>query len=207
RKPFLAIQKTRGGNLRYLAPEVRLEVEDLSGAVDIYSLGVILLELLTGAIYDDNKPESLTSIPGADLGVQRVVRRAVSRNAKERYATSSELYEDLRSLIARGESPTARPASKEAVPALPSAPGAPPSPPPSPEATPLSLEALAAAGVDSSGELEPEVEGEEPTEAFDELADLSSAIELIDDPRATNVNDIAAKKAEAEKAAAALKPV
>ena len=56
RKPFLAIQKSRQTNIRYLAPEVRLEVPDLDKGVDLYSLGAILLEMLSGIVHDDSKP-------------------------------------------------------------------------------------------------------------------------------------------------------
>lgn len=104
RKPFLAIQKSRTPNFQYLAPEVRLEVEDLSNATDIFSLGIILAEMLTGQVVDESKPEQLSvAKTGLDSGVLRVIRRALLRAPKERYPTAGELYEDLRTILARGE--------------------------------------------------------------------------------------------------------
>lgn len=116
RKPFLAIQKSRQPNFAYLAPEVRLEVEELSPAVDLYSLGVILAEMLTGQIVDENKPEQLSvAKTGLDSAVLKVIRRAILRAPKERYGAAGELYEDLRAILAKGDV-VARPVADEAAP-------------------------------------------------------------------------------------------
>ncbi len=102
RKPFLAIQKSRGTNFRYLAPEVRLEVPDLEKSVDIYSLGVILCEMLTGLVYDEAKAEALTAAgSGLDPSVMRMLKRSVSRAPKDRYRTARDLYEDIRSSMSK----------------------------------------------------------------------------------------------------------
>jgi serine/threonine protein kinase len=102
RKPFLAIQKSRSLNFRYLAPEVRLEVNELDRLVDLYSLGVVLLEMLSGHVYDDAKPEQLSSAPGVDAAVVPVLKRALARAPKDRYPSALDLYEDLRSVVAKG---------------------------------------------------------------------------------------------------------
>ncbi len=101
RKPFLAIQKSRGSNFRYLAPEVRLEVADLERSVDVYSLGVVLAEMLTGVVYDDGKPEKLTA-SGLEPAILAVIQRCVARAPKDRYASTQDLYADLRSALSRG---------------------------------------------------------------------------------------------------------
>ena len=51
-KPFLAIQKSRGAAYHYIAPEVRLEASRIDGRADVYSLGVMLAEMLTGELYE-----------------------------------------------------------------------------------------------------------------------------------------------------------
>jgi hypothetical protein len=101
RKPFLAIQKSRASNFRYLAPEVRLEVADLERSVDVYSLGVVLGEMLTGVVYDDTKPEKLDA-SGLDPAILAVIKRCVARAPKDRYASTQDLYADLRSALSRG---------------------------------------------------------------------------------------------------------
>lgn len=108
RKPFLAIQKSRAPNFQYLAPEVRLEVEEITHAADIFSLGVILAEMLTGQIPDDAKPDQLTvARSGLDSGILKVIRRCILRAPKERYASAGELYQELRAILAHGPSPEA----------------------------------------------------------------------------------------------------
>jgi formylglycine-generating enzyme required for sulfatase activity len=103
RKPFLAIQKSRGVNFRYLAPEVRLEVPDLEKSIDIYSLGVILAEMLTGTVYDEAKAELLTLAgSGLEPGVLSVLKRCLARAPKDRYHTAKDLYEDIRAAMTKG---------------------------------------------------------------------------------------------------------
>ncbi len=120
RKPFLAIQKSRGPNFHYLAPEVRLEVPELSAQIDVYSLGVIVWEMLTGNVYEDAKPEQLNlANSNVDPSLMKIVRRSLARVAKERYATAGELYEDVRALMAKvgdvSVSPSAAPPTGASV--------------------------------------------------------------------------------------------
>ena len=51
RKPFVAAQKAAQGGYAYLAPELRESEQEIEPSADIYSLGVILCEMLTGEIY------------------------------------------------------------------------------------------------------------------------------------------------------------
>ena len=102
RKPFLALQKARGDNFRYLAPEVRLEVAELNRAVDIYSLGVILGEMLAGGVIIDDAPEGiekvLASVPAA---LADVVRKATARAPKDRFRTPGAMFEAFVSAMRR----------------------------------------------------------------------------------------------------------
>ncbi|MCB9653717.1 MAG: protein kinase [Deltaproteobacteria bacterium] len=103
RKPFLAVQKSRGHNFRYLAPEVRLEVAELDAAVDIYSLGVILSEMLTGVPYDDAKPGALDGL-AAKIGPRAAefIRRAVAREPRERHRSPRRFIDDLMNCFSAG---------------------------------------------------------------------------------------------------------
>ncbi len=271
RKPFLAIQKSKGTNFRYLAPEVRLEVEEVPQAADVYSLGVILTEMLLGMLYDENKPDQVNfSSSGLDSGLVRLLKRSLSRNAKDRYPTAGGLYEDLRRALERGDQPVTPVAPSSPPPARTSAPVAsapatsvtPPPPPPQGDTGSREAEAPAApsepppervrasdradeaptqrldiskhgarpveetgnfAAIEDSmiedvskrGSSEIRLpaplpaddsarplgasameEGDEPTEAIEDLSEISnSQIELIADPRATNVHQVGVQSA------------
>lgn len=109
RKPFLAIQKSRGTNFRYLAPEVRLEVPDLDKSVDVYSIGVVLAEMLTGLVFDDAKPEQLSIAgTGLDASVLSVVKRCVARAPKDRYPSAADVYDEIRKALTKGGGKQAR---------------------------------------------------------------------------------------------------
>jgi len=76
------------GTIYYMAPEV------LKGAapdprMDIYSLGVLLYEAITGALPIGD----FERLPGP---IDRVVRRALSQTTEKRYATVDEFASDLR---------------------------------------------------------------------------------------------------------------
>jgi serine/threonine protein kinase/Flp pilus assembly protein TadD len=107
---------TVGGTVPYMSPE---QLESLrSGAAidirsDLYSLGVILFELLTGRLPFQVKVRSRTSIPGlvaqrkcgppsarslnrdVPRSIERVVARCLSFDPESRYQSAADLAEDL----------------------------------------------------------------------------------------------------------------
>jgi eukaryotic-like serine/threonine-protein kinase len=98
------------GTLRYMSPEQALAKHGLvDHRTDIYSLGVTLYELLTlrPAIDGVDREEVLKKIafdepPGArqrnaaiPVELETIVRKAMSKEPAERYATAKELAEDL----------------------------------------------------------------------------------------------------------------
>lgn len=96
------------GTPAYMSPEQALG-QDLSDASDIYSLGVVVYELLTGkapfvadtplAIIHQqvNEPPSPAKLLRPDLpdAVSRVIARALAKVPAERYQTASDLLHDL----------------------------------------------------------------------------------------------------------------
>lgn len=99
------------GTPAYMSPEqIRSEGHRVSGRSDIFSLGVILYELLTGKppFKSDTQPELLEQIlnhePIPPIQVDdrippeldRICLKALSKRATERYATAEELAEELR---------------------------------------------------------------------------------------------------------------
>ena len=95
RAPFLALQQERGRNLCYLAPEVRA-LADLGYAADIYSLGVILVEMLTGHVYDDAAPEGLdAALERIPVALADVARGCLPRSTEGRFRSAGALYQSL----------------------------------------------------------------------------------------------------------------
>ena len=96
------------GTFRYMAPEQILG-EGLDARADLYSLGVILYEMLTGRTpFDARTPHELwqkvleteaalvTSInPGADATLARIAHRLLRKEPSERFQTAEEVAEAL----------------------------------------------------------------------------------------------------------------
>lgn len=109
------IVKTDGnilGSAHYFSPE-----QGMGGAVDkttdIYSLGVVMFEMLTGKVpYDNQNPLSLalmhsnSPIPAIDTdapeALKKVVYTAMSKDREDRYAEAAYMLEDIKNIL-RGQ--------------------------------------------------------------------------------------------------------
>jgi serine/threonine protein kinase len=106
------------GSLLYMSPE-QINDEELSHQTDIYSMGVVLYQLLTGKLPFKGKnqgllinkilkdtPESIknirTEIPGA---LEGIVKRAMERDRKKRYRSWHDFATDLSDIFITLETP------------------------------------------------------------------------------------------------------
>ena len=98
------------GSPQYMSPE-QISGQALDGRADVFSLGIVLYEMLTGVKPFDaadltqvhfwvvNLPAKPPSErrPGLPPVVDFIIARALKKKAEERYATAAELAKDLRS--------------------------------------------------------------------------------------------------------------
>lgn len=97
------------GTPHYMAPEQALGLKDVDHRVDLYALGVVLFECLTGTLpfEADSElrliqlqahapvPEILDRAPWIPKPVAAVVKKALSKKPEDRYPTASLLVEAL----------------------------------------------------------------------------------------------------------------
>ncbi|WP_435011199.1 protein kinase domain-containing protein [Tundrisphaera lichenicola] len=97
------------GTPRYMPPEQAAGRKDLTVAADIYSLGVILYERLTGRtpflgdnvltllrqVRETEPPRPSTIQPGLSRDLETIVLKCLDKEPSKRYLTAAELVEDL----------------------------------------------------------------------------------------------------------------
>jgi serine/threonine protein kinase len=109
RLPFVQAQKQKSTH-RYLAPEMVAGAEPDPRA-DLYALGVLVGEMLTGLTPDDDVPELRLTAPELPEGVEGFYRKALNERPEARFRSVRELYEEFVALLA----PAAESAADDAM--------------------------------------------------------------------------------------------
>jgi biopolymer transport protein ExbD len=78
------------GTPRYMAPEQRTQPDAVDHRADIYALGVVLYQMLTGELPDADKLQPPSHRVQIDVRLDEIVLRALSTNPSLRYAAASE---------------------------------------------------------------------------------------------------------------------
>lgn len=109
RTPTLTATRQVLGSMHYLAPEHLEAPGQVDHRVDLYALGVILYELLTGEL-PLGRYEPPSRLQGrANARIDDIVMRTLNRRPNERYQKASELGQDLSSVELEGNAPIIEP--------------------------------------------------------------------------------------------------
>jgi serine/threonine-protein kinase len=134
-KPEADVMLTKGGavlgDARYLSPEQVMGVAALDGRADVYSVGVLLFQTLTGKVPFDSPndydimvaqvgkqpPRPSTLNPGIAPELERIVLTALAKEPDKRFAGAREFRTALAAIQCPVEGPT-QVAPEEAMPEI-----------------------------------------------------------------------------------------
>jgi eukaryotic-like serine/threonine-protein kinase len=111
RPPFVQAERQKGAH-RHLAPEYLAGLA-LEPRADVYSLGVLVGEMLTGLTPEDEIPELRLVNPDLPDAVEGFYRRALSERPESRYRSVREMFEAF-ALVVEGK-PLAVPSAETAA--------------------------------------------------------------------------------------------
>jgi serine/threonine protein kinase/uncharacterized membrane protein (GlpM family) len=90
------------GSLHYLAPEQIESPEQVDHRVDLYALGVVFYELLTGQLPLGNFEPPSSVVPKLDKRIDSIVLKTLSRKPIQRYQNAQQLGSDIQQVLTGG---------------------------------------------------------------------------------------------------------
>jgi serine/threonine protein kinase len=126
--PPLSLPGMVMGTFAYMSPE-QARGQEVDGRSDIFSLGTVLYEMITGRVpFDGKSPADVIAavlnhevwpLTGVPAELERIVRKALAKDREQRYQTAKDLLIDLKNLklelevearLKRAAQPEAKPA-------------------------------------------------------------------------------------------------
>ncbi|MCZ6689965.1 MAG: protein kinase [Planctomycetota bacterium] len=103
------------GSPDYMAPEQREDARQVDHRADLYSLGVVLYEMLTGELPLGNFPPPSEINIGLDVDLDRIVLKVLQKDPARRYSKASEVATEIEGLSAgNGRARTSAPGGEAA---------------------------------------------------------------------------------------------
>lgn len=86
------------GTPDFLAPEAYTPGVEIDGRADLYAVGVMLYQMLTGTLPRGAFKPASALVPGLDRHFDNVISRAMQTKPEERYASAAQMRHDLEQL-------------------------------------------------------------------------------------------------------------
>jgi len=87
------------GTISYMAPEQAVDAKSAGPRADLYSLGVMLYELLTGELPQGQFDPPSVKKPGVDKRLDAIVARCLKPSPDARYPSATALITDLQKVV------------------------------------------------------------------------------------------------------------
>lgn len=84
------------GSIDYIAPEQTRDMKTVDHRADIYSLGLVLYEILTGRLDKTSFDKSLSHLP---IALKNAVKKACEFDPNDRFQTAEEFLRSIRGLV------------------------------------------------------------------------------------------------------------